>query len=201
MLLDSIMQRRWLIGVALLAGWPAEAWAAPNRYVLEPDSAHVRFRGRSTLHGFAGETDVVRGEMTFDPQQRQLTAPAHLAIPVESLRTGIGARDRAMYAMFEADRFPELTITIESVSVLDEPRPIDATPRRYLLHGRLRIRQIERPIEFQAQATVTEDAVEVSGTLPLTTAMFDLKPPSVIGLIRVRNTLVVEFTAHWTRRL
>jgi polyisoprenoid-binding protein YceI len=196
----SIIQRIWLVGVAVSALPPAAAWAAPVRYALEPEQAQVRFLGRSTLHDFEGETSDVRGDMMFDPERQALAAPARLAIPVDTIRTGIAARDRAMREMFESERFPEIVMTIDSATPLDAPPTIKASSRRYRLQGRLRIREIEQPVDFEAQATITEGAIDASGTLPLTIKQFDLHPPSVLGVIRVRQGISVDFTSHWTRR-
>jgi polyisoprenoid-binding protein YceI len=196
MTLTSMPRRFWLIGVAVSALPPAPGWAAPVRYGLEPEQAQVRFLGRSTLHDFEGETSDVRGEMVFDPEQAALAAPARLAIPVETIRTGIAARDRAMREMFEAERFPEILITIDSATLLDAT----SSPRRYRLQGRLRIRETVQPVDFEAQATISEDAIVASGSLPLSIRAFDLHPPSVFGVIRVRQGVTVEFTSRWTRR-
>jgi polyisoprenoid-binding protein YceI len=194
------MPRTWLLGLLLAGLSPPAGWAAPIRYILEPEHAHVRVAGRSTLHGFEGETSAVRGEITFDPQQDQLAAPARLAVPVSTIRTGNSARDRAMLEMFDAGHFPEISVTIDAVSPLGEPAAGSAAPRRYRLQGRLRIRDIEQPVDFEVEAVVTDQAIDASGALPLTTTMFELKPPSVLGVVRVRKEITVEFTSHWTRQ-
>lgn len=181
--------------MALLCAEASAVSAAPTRYALQPEHTRVQFLANSTLHPFEGETSAVRGEMVFDPVTNQLLEPAHIAIEVTGLTTGVAARDRAMYKMFQSDEFPELLVTIDSLTPLEGS---GQPARRYRLAGRLRIRQIEQPIAIDVDANVLGEGIEASGRLSMMARkMFQLKPPSVAGLIRVRDGLVVEFTSFW----
>lgn len=193
----SALARISRLSLTLLCVAAAEASAEPARYELQPDGTRVRFLAKSTLHPFEGDTSAVRGDMVFDPVTNQLLEPARIAVKVEGLTTGIAARDRAMCRMFQSDEFPELLVTIDSLVPLDVSDP---SARRYRLEGRLKIRQIEQPIAIDVDANLLGDGFEASGRLPLMARkMFQLKPPSVAGLIRVRDDLVVEFTSSWKR--
>lgn len=176
---------------------PSAALAEPTRYKLQPDITHVRFIAKTNLHPFEGETTVVRGHMVFDPVTNQLVEPAEIAVMVKEMQTGIAARDRAMRKMFEADRFPALLVTIDSLTPVDVS---DQTARRYRLEGRLQIRRIEQPIAFEVHANMLGESLEASGRVPLTMTVFQLKPPTVFGLIRVSHKVMVEFISYWKRQ-
>lgn len=163
--------------------------AAPVTYTLEAQESALTFEGRSTLHDFTGTTHALSGRMAFDPERQTLEGQAEIRLPVASFDTGIAARDKALRVMFEAEQHPEIRITFTSLTRL--------APGRYRLAGQVTIRTITQPLECEVQATVTPAGIAATGEARLTTTQFDLHPPSVMGVIRVRPAIVVRFASRW----
>ena len=173
--------------------------AAPRAYVLDPSGTAVSFFGRATLHAFSGMSRSVQGTLAFDPDPQRLIVPASVAIPIASLTTGIAARDRQMRAMFDAPRAPLIQFTLTVLTRLgDDPSAPGAA--RYRLEGTLRLRAAVHPLAFDAVAHPTADeGWEVSGDVPLSLKGLGLKPPSLLGLFRVHDAVLVRFTSRWRR--
>lgn len=163
--------------------------AAPVTYTLDAQESVLSFEGRSTLHDFTGTTHALSGEMVYDPERATLAVPVDIRLPVASFDTGIAARDKALRAMFEAEQFPEIRIVFTSLTRLE--------PGHYRLAGQATIRAITQPLECEVWATVTPKGIAATGEARLTTTQFDLHPPSVMGVIRVRPPIVVRFTSRW----
>ncbi len=183
-----------------LSLWQGAAlvWAAPTTYVLDAEQSTIRFIGHATLHRFIGTTHTLQGRLEFDPERQRLLSPAEVIIPVARLTTGLSRRDRAMRAMFEATRYPEIRFVLTKLTRYPDRSAQPGGPVRYHLEGRVNIRATEQPVAFDAAAYGSENALEVVGQVQMTTTMFGLTPPSVAGLIHVRPDVLVQFTSRWT---
>ncbi len=190
----------WCSIVALNAAcWPVAVWAEPATYELDAQHSRVSFIGHSTLHDFTGTATTCSGRMIFDPDQDSFTGQAEVIVPVDRLDTGIAARDRAMRAMFDAEDYPDIRFALLKLTRLPDAGATSLEGRRYRLEGFLKVRAVEQPVTFEAVARITPEELEVSGEVPLTTTLFDLKPPSVLGVIRVRKDILVRFDSRWKR--
>jgi polyisoprenoid-binding protein YceI len=176
----------------------ATAHAAPSAYRLDPGGESLTFEGRSTLHHFSGRTRDLSGAITYDPDAHRLEGTAEIRVPIAGFTTGNRARDRAMRAMFEVGRYPDIRVVVRSIQRMDAP--LDALGRaRYRMSAEVRIRETVQTLEFDAWALESAGSLEVSGELPVTTTQFGLSPPSVFGIIRVDEHILVRFQSRWKR--
>lgn len=135
----------------------------------------VEFSGDSTLHGFHGTGSVLRVERSDSGQ-------VEVDVAAASLCTGNSARDANLRRLLETDAHPIIH------GRLDSP-PADEARADILL----RLRDVERPVEARIQPVAMPDgarALDVRFTVSL--AAFALKPPSVLGLVRVRDAVDVH---------
>lgn len=195
---------RKLIGVVVIVGLlsgPDPSWAAPTTYVLDQEHSRVQFAGSAMGHRFRGRAQALQGRLDFDPVRDQLLRPAEILISTGALTTDHPRRDQDMWRMFEAADYPVIRCVLTKLTPLSRDPPDASGARRYRVEGRLRIRTIEHPVAFEVAATVTPEFIEASGELALTTSAFDLRPPALmLGLVRVRKQVRVEFASRWTRQ-
>ena len=182
--------RRLIAFVFLFAGLcgACPPFAEPAAYELDGDHSVLSFHAKTPLHPFTGVTHALQGRLDAD-EKLVLSQPAEILIPVATLDTGNKNRDKEMRRMFEADRYPGILFTARKI--------VETAPGRYRIEGSLRIRDIEQEITMDVEAREYPGFVEVSGSVPLTTTMFKLKPPSVLGLIRVNENVSVTFQTRW----
>ena len=191
---DTIRPLAPLVTIALAAAFlfgTGKVWAEPLTYKLDSKESTLKFIGHATFHGFVGRTRSLQGKMVFDPESQVFTGPEEVIAPVQSIHTGIWARNQAMWRMFDAEHYPNIRFTPTKATKLEDGR--------YRVEGLLKVREVERPISFKVKASVSGDAIEATGEVPLTTTLFDLKPPSAAGIIRVRKDVLVQFTVYWKR--
>ena len=189
---------RWVTVVLIgIVGSARIAWAKPTAYALDPTQSTLRIHGHATWHDFIGTTHTLQGRLLFDPDLNALIKPAWVTVPVASLTTGNARRDQAMRAMFETDRYPEIRFVLMHLTLISGQTAQTAAVRRYRMDGHVRVRAITRPITFEIEARFSADGIDVVGEAPLTTAMFELHPPSVAGLIRVHPDVQVRFISRW----
>ena len=177
---------------------PSSAGAAP----AEPGPATIRgacdvaFLITSTLHDVHGSARCLPFETVLarDPAGRQVIPTVEVDVPVTGMDTRNTTRDGKMREMFLAERFPRIHAATRDVDVerlrveLGKGRegkaPLDLL---------LRIRDVERKIRATASnLKETGDRVTFDLEFPVSLGEFDLKPPSVLGIIRVGDKVSVK---------
>jgi len=151
--------------------------------------ANVNFSGSSTLHDFEGTATTRPFTAIFDENgdSGQISIHAKTSIEVEKMTTNHEKRDRNMFKMFDLDHFAQIEGELPE-TILSEKESTEAT-----LH--LKIRNVKHDVA----ATISEvkrDGTRISCTMkfPVSLKAFELKGPSVLGLIRVDDTVNVECT-------
>ena len=182
--------RLWIFFIPLLVATGASAADLAG-------DCTIRFFSSSTLHDFDGRVSCEPFNWSAQEDAgsgRVLIRDAVIRIPVAAMETANDKRDEKMYEMFSVETFP-----------LIEGRFGDFDPNRLLTTWRagdaatarlpfeLRIRDLSRPVE----ATVTNlqetpGRISFVAMFPVSLADFQLKPPSVLGLIRVADEVRVE---------
>ena len=190
----------FLLALVLTGSSPASA--QPQAFKLAADQSSVHFDAKSTLHPFAGDTRTLSGEMVWDDATGRIEEGAVVRVPVLPIVTGEPKRDQEMLKMFAAAEFPDIEFKAARITPLPSSpgAPVPTAPARYRLEGTLKIRRVERPISFEVTAVPTPSGtLEVSGETLLRTDWFGLKPPSVLGLVRVLPEVKVRFQSVWEK--
>lgn len=144
-------------------------------------TADVVFRGSSTLHDFAGR---VRSK-PFQLALSSNTWSAAGAVTATAMDTANDDRDKNMHRMLEAPRHPVL-----QGKVVGAPIPTGDSAQATLLLT-IRDRSAELPVRITGW-TETATQIRFHAAWNLSLKQFALQPPSVLGVIRVRDTVQLE---------
>lgn len=181
-----------VLAAVLLYALIARAEAAA--YELRPERSKLTFKGDSPLHGFTGTTSMIRaGELTVDPEAGTLSAPVEITVPVLSLATGNEARDHAVQYTLRDKDHPLLALRAVAIR-RTEGGPDSGT---YRLEGDVTVAGISRAFTADCRVVRGDGGVRVSGRLPLSLSMFELQPPPLARLMRLRDPVDVEFDTWW----
>ena len=182
--------------VAVLSS--ASARAAP----AEPSPAAIRgacdvaFLITSTLHDVPGTArcQPFAAVLARDAAGREVIPSVEVEVPVAGMDTRNRSRDGQMREMFRSERFPRIRAAAHDVDVeriraeAGKGRGGDAS-----IDLLLRIRDVERKVRATA-SNLKESGERVTFDLefPVSLREFDLKAPSVLGIIRVGDTVSVK---------
>ncbi|AWN22033.1 hypothetical protein DKM44_01265 [Deinococcus irradiatisoli] len=103
-----------VIGLCLGLAGHAGAQTVHYRTVSDP-STQAQFNFRVTLIPVPGHIKAVKARLNFDPQQLGAVS-GEVRVPLATLDTGIGLRDRHARAYLKAEQFPEAVFTLKSLS-------------------------------------------------------------------------------------
>ena len=168
----------------------------------EPVSATIRgacdvaFLVTSTLHDVPGSARCLpfSAVLARDAAGRQVIPSVEVEVPVAGMDTRNRSRDGQMREMFRSERFPRIHASAQDVDVerlrAETGKGREGNPSIDLL---LRIRDRERKVRATA-SNLKETGGQVTFDLefPVSLGEFDLKAPSVLGIIRVGDTVSVK---------
>ncbi|MEZ5278193.1 MAG: YceI family protein [Opitutaceae bacterium] len=166
----------------------AGLWAGPTYQA----AADIRFRGTSTLHDFEGSMPPPVFSVRLSDRttgQSDLAVSAEISVLAAELTTHHEKRDMNMHRMLDLVHFPVI-----KVSVADARIPESGNGEISLL---LRIRDRTETILARI-SDWHEDSGGVSFLLdfPVSLKTFGLRPPSLLGVIRVGDEVVVTCDVH-----
>jgi len=183
---------------ALLAAVLLLSSATPSIAGEIRGTCETRFLGSSTLHDFEGTGSCrpFSAPLVRDAAGRAVLPSVAVEVPVAGMKTGNDSRDGKMREMFQADRYPGIRAAARDIDV-DGIR--DGIRKDRGGKSSLAIALAIRGVERKVQATVgnlKEEGGRVSFDIefPVSLKDFGLKPPSVLGIIRVADPVVVKAT-------
>jgi len=179
---DSMCFVRLLLWVAVWCiGVPPLQLAAAEHVRILPARAVVRFAGTSTLHDFGGELPA----QPFFLILSNGTWSAAADVLAGQMATENTKRDRNMHQMLGTNDHPRIHGGIATA-----PIPGSAGTNATLT---LKIRDSSQALAVQIMNwTETAEEIRFRAVWKLSLKQYGLKPPSVIGVIRVGDTVQLE---------
>ena len=188
------------LAILVVGFFPSSAGAAP----AEPAPATIRgacdvaFLITSTLHDVPGSARCLPFEAVLarGAAGNPVIRSVDVEVPVAGMETRNKSRDRQMQEMFRSDRFPSIHAAARDVDVerlrMELGKGHEGKAPLDLL---LRIRDVERKIRATASnLKESGDRITFDLEFPVSLMEFDLKAPSVLGIIRVGDKVSVMTT-------
>lgn len=180
-----------LLCLSVAGGAVPGASAETGIWLPVSGKCEVGFTGSFKLGDFAGKAENVSGEVRVDPADLRNRITGTFRVPVAALRTGSDGRDSDMRKALDAERFPEITFSIESVEASFHS-VADKTDVLITIKGRLKIRDVERPVTFLGRVRLRDQQLWVRGESRLKMTDFGITPPRRL-FFAVRDEVGVSF--------
>lgn len=161
---------------------------AETIYKVSSNASRISFVGDSTLHKFHGYVSPIEGTLRVSGTSSDIEMAGAFRVKVADMSTDNRSRDKSMYAMFQNGRFPEIVFQINDVT-MDSV----ATGSQGQINGVLKIRDKEQPFTVVTAVEYFKDQLALKGAFTVSLSDFDLKPPSVLGIIKVADPVDVDF--------
>ncbi len=181
------------------------AATAPNeviRYRIAADESEVSYRLSEDLRGqrveVIGTTNQVAGELAVNPSDLTTAQIGVIQVNARTFATDSSNRDRATRNfILNTDQYEFITFTPTAIEGLSGSGTLDQ-PFTFTIRGDLTIRDITRPVVFEATVRA-ESAERLVGTATTTVKRSDynLQIPSVPFVANVSDEVVltIEFVA------
>ena len=173
--------------------------ARPTSYVISSAESSVSFTLNEELRGadatVVGSTNQVAGEIVVDFENPSASVLGDIVVNARTFATDSNNRNRAIRGVIlNTDTFEFITFSPTSIDGL----PTEPTDEfTFTVSGDLTIRDITRPVTFEAQVSGFSDRIEGSASSTVNRADFDLNIPNVPFVANVDEevTLTIDFVA------
>jgi hypothetical protein len=172
------------------------AKADPSASATIRGGCDVAFLITSTLHDIPGSARCLpfAAVLARDAAGRQVIPSVEVEVPVAGMDTRNRSRDGQMREMFRSERFPRIHAAAHNVDV-ERLRAETGKGREGIASIDLLLRIRDRERKVRATASNLKEAgeqVTFDIEFPVSLGEFDLKAPSVLGIIRVGDKVSVK---------
>lgn len=183
-----------LILTTMLPGFERDLCAENVIYSLIPEKSPVHFYVQTNVLRVHGITHSVSSKILFDNEAKTPQIPVIAEVMVESFKTGSGFRDQSIHRMFQSAEYPVMHFRAVEIQCDD----FKVTDRGVCkLEGVLRIRNIEKTVQLEAEVDWQDSQMIVKGKSGISIENYQLKPPRFLGLLSVKDRVEIEFYTVW----
>ena len=185
---------RIMIGVLGLGFFISTGFAALMVYQFELPGSALEFKVDTTFHETEGRVTAFSIKpLSFDFDKPSLHENIEVAFPVRAMDTAMKARDVAMYKMFDADHYSQISYRAATIQC----SPETADRLSCTVPGDLTIRDKTLRVPIHAVIERKGNQLHARGNAKLSLKAFGLHPPSILGLIKVFDEVTVSFDTGW----
>ena len=153
---------------------------AAGQWQLVSEKSRLDFMGKTTLHNFNGSARKLSGTM----EQNLNLARGFIDVDVAGLTTEEPDRDQKMYQMFNVNLSPQIHFVFNDTDITGVLKDHDGEIQ---FAGVMTIHNVSRPVTLISKGHMQEDTLMCEGQMRVHLKEYGLKPPSVLGIIRVRD--------------
>jgi len=160
----------------------------------------VGYRVNEVLAGQAavavGRTSKVTGTLTI---RGSTVRAASFSVPMDTIKSNESERDVQFNGrIMETATYPTGTLSLTAPIVLGA-LPADGVVRTYHATADLTLHGHTRKVTFPLSAERTAAGIDVSGSIPILFADWDISNPSVGGFVTTQNHGLLEFLIKFSR--
>ncbi len=167
--------------------------AQPRSMKIEKSTA--TYSSHDALYSWTGTTSGVSGTLSFDDQTGEILK-AEVDVDLATIDSGNGLRDGRMRNEFlQTDKFPKATLTIDKLE--GYPKFSEwkkwGTKQTGKIYGQLTIRNITRPVIWDAEAIYLGKELRVNAKGQIKMTDFGITPPS-LAFVTVDDSVGLQAT-------
>jgi len=177
------------------AAKPVTAGGKGTHYAVVPDksstsyTANEKFANRQLPNDAVGTTSVVQGELVLDGGALQ---PSKVTVDLRTLKSDESRRDSRLATQgLETQKYPFAEFTVKGAEG-GVTIPADGKEVSFKLNGTMKIHDTEKPLVFDAKASLQGDSVFLTATVKFDMRDFNVQPPSIAGMLTVTELVKLD---------
>lgn len=152
--------------------------------ILKAQDATATVNGKTSIASYTGSSDSLEGTLNLSSRE------VDFKIPLESIKTGNGTRDKDMYKVLETSEFPYATFS----GKIDEDFNMQQEEnQKILVKGVFSIHGVTHPLEVTVDLKPTTDGVLFYTFWPINITDYGIRRPSIFFMKVVdEHRIVIE---------
>ena len=189
-----------LLSSFLFPGGPRNASADDSKW---SGSCTVSFTGESTLHDFAGTVSAKPFSVSVsgidDPAKAKISVT--VVVNAAAMNTDNKKRDVEMHKCMDVATYPEIVVELKDLPVSStDPVMEGAMPKPTVIPFKMSLKGKTHELTAKVSDwSFQGDGVDCTVTFPVSLKASAIKPPSVLGVVKVKDEIQVVAKIHLTR--
>jgi polyisoprenoid-binding protein YceI len=181
----------------------ANATAGTRTFTIVPEQTEVsyevqeQFLSRDLPNQAIGKTNAVQGEFQISLDGKPSGKVTNITVDLSKLTSDERRRDnRIRQQWLESNKYPNAVFTSTDAQGLPDTYT-EGQDVNFKLTGDMTIRDVTKPITFDVTGKLVGDTITGSATAQILMKDFGIDPPSVAGMLTVKDgvTIKLNFTA------
>lgn len=164
----------------------------------------VHFSGKSTLHDFEGTVAADPFTVTVSDlaNPADATASATVVVRASGMDTGNEKRDVEMHKSMDVANHPEIVVEIDHLAVAStRPATDGPVPRPTVIPFKMTLKGKSHEVSGQVSNwSYSEKEASFTVSFPVSLKDSGIKPPNVLGLVKVKDEILVSASLRLTRK-
>lgn len=156
----------------------------------------VHFNGESTLHDFEGDVAAEPFTVKIAGMANPATATASSTVVVKAaaMDTGNEKRDIEMHKCMDVTTYPEIVVDMDHLPVAaTKPAPDGAVPRPTIIPFQMTVMGKAHEVTGEVSDwSYSDEEVAFSVSFPVSLKACGIKPPGVLGVVKVKDEILVK---------
>jgi polyisoprenoid-binding protein YceI len=169
-------------------------YARTKTFSIDSGRSKLEYSFKSTLHPVKGVAREFSGEFIFNDVESLSFRSGEVIVNPALLDSYNKKRDSNMRKMLEVHEFPKINYEIKQ---LEKIKQTDNGSYEGIFKGALTIKDVARDVDVDVIIQELGDDYILTGQCEISLAAFDLKPPSVLGIIKVFDPVRINFEVHF----
>lgn len=156
------------------------------------ESGYIEFNSKVPLHSFTGRSDQLVGMINL------ADSTVDFYVDLETLRTGIGKRDKDMRKTLNVEEFPVAEFFGKLITGFAQ---VLVGPQQITVSGLFKLHGISLPIQIEGILENTADGLRVRAEFSLNIEDYDIVPPKILfmrvdEIQRIRINALLTPSSH-----
>lgn len=166
-------------------------------------ACRVTFSGKSTLHPFEGKVDAEPFTVSIQNFETPATAraSASVVVKVAKMDTDNEKRDAEMRKSLDAATYSEIRVSVKDLAPeATNPKMAGELPQPTVIPFQLHIKGKTLSVKGRVSDwSYADNQIRFTISFPVSLAAAGIKPPSVLGLVKVKDEVSVAAKLKLTR--
>ena len=152
--------------------------------VFKTQSGYAEFKAEASLNNYKGVSNQLAGEVNIK------TRSVYFKIPIKSLDTGIGKRNRDMYNLMQVNKYPYAEF---KGNIVSDFNPASQASRKVTVSGNFTLRGIQKPLKVAGVMDRDGSKLNIEASWNIYITQYNIEPPRfLINKVKDRHLIYIK---------
>jgi polyisoprenoid-binding protein YceI len=132
------------------------------------DKGNAEFQAHAKVNSYEGKSNELKGKVNLESKM------VHFKLPIKSINTGVGKRNKDMFELLETDKYPNAEFMGKIVSGFD---PKSNEPQHVKVSGTFTLHGVSKPLTVDGVLDRNSNSLHIETQWDMMITDYNIKPP------------------------